>query len=107
MNIANPKNIVKIVLYFFLFFSIYFFMFYNEKTSQHNQIYSYGDTKNTYKVALTSDMNQADMLKTIYPILNDYKANLSLFVSESSQDKNKNPDLQVGHNRVESDVFAL
>ena len=71
MNIANPKNIVKIVLYFFLFFSIYFFMFYNEKTSQHNQIYSYGDTKNTYKVALTSDMNQADMLKTIYPILND------------------------------------
>ena len=64
-------------------------MFYNEKTSQHNQIYSYGDTKNTYKVALTSDMNQAYMLKTIYPILNDYKANLSLFVSESSQDKNK------------------
>lgn len=87
MNIVNKKSVIKIILYFLLFSLIYYFMFYTEKSNQKNQIYEYGDTDNTYKIALTSDMSEGDMFKSICTVLSDYNANISIFISNNETNK--------------------
>lgn len=85
MNTQIKRIFAKILLYFLLFSFIFVTLYMNEVSLQQDKLYKCGNTENTYKIALTTELDDNDIFMTMQPVLDKYRANLMLLISEKTE----------------------